>query len=250
VDGKSAWACRFCDESVKQGFRNNARCIKHALNCLTLRTKKPALFDTVLDTASDSALGTKLGIKDAKTVADIHKIAFGLAKLRPRGRPPKRSKTEDGQAELNIQPFVDAGKLSRAEAIAAMQQRVDHLITLLICVCGVSPHVIRSSVWKSLMAALNPHYNVTCETTFTDTHIPREAALVRRKQIDILSEIRNLTLSYDGNTVRKNKGFYSAHATTPERATYFLNAHQGDDEAHTAKWISDKMMHVRTYDSL
>ena len=94
------------------------------------------------------------------------------------------------------------------------------------------------------MNLLNGAYRPTSADTFAAKHIPREAVYVRQKQTEILCNIDNLTLTFDGNTTRKLQSIYTAHATTPSRKTYFLVAHQGSDERHPTQWVTSKLMKV------
>lgn len=57
----------------------------------------------------------------------------------------------------------------------------------------------------------------------------------------------NLTLTFDGTTIRKQESFYTAHATTPAQDTYFLDGHQGTGKHHNAEWIMDKLLKVCLY---
>ena len=73
------------------------------------------------------------------------------------------------------------------------------------------------------MNLLNGAYRPTSADTFAAKHIPHEAVYVQQKQTEILRNIDNLTLTFDGNTTRKLQSIYTAHATTPSRKTYFLD---------------------------
>lgn len=115
----------------------------------------------------------------------------------------------------------------------------------LICVRGLVPNVIDSPEWKELMHKLNGQYKPSSSDMFRDNYIPKEASLVRRKQLDILKREENLTLTFDGTTIRKQESFYTAHATTPSRDTYFFDGHQGTGEHHNKAWIMDKLLQVR-----
>jgi hypothetical protein len=95
------------------------------------------------------------------------------------------------------------------------------------------------------MQKLNGQYKPSSSDMFHDKYIPQEAALVRNTQLKILKKEENLTLTFDGTTIRKQESFYTAHATTPARDTYFLDGHQGTGERHDKVWIMDKLLQVR-----
>ena len=94
------------------------------------------------------------------------------------------------------------------------------------------------------MRKLNGIYQPTSGDAFRDLHIPNEAAFVRNKQIELLKKEENLTLTFDGTTTRKQESFYTAHATTPARDTYFLDGHEGSGEHHNTELIVDKLLTV------
>jgi hypothetical protein len=94
------------------------------------------------------------------------------------------------------------------------------------------------------MHLLNSTYHPMSADIFANKHIPREAVYVCGKQIENLRSIKNLTLTFDGNTTRKPQSIYTVHATTPSRESYFLDAHEGSDERHTTEWVKDKLLKV------
>lgn len=115
----------------------------------------------------------------------------------------------------------------------------------LICVRGLVPNILDSPEWKDLMHKLSGIYKPTSSSTFQNDFIPKEAAFVWNRQIELLKNQENLTLTFDGTTIRVHDSFYTAHATTPSRHTYFLDGHQGSGERHDATWIMDKLLKVR-----
>jgi hypothetical protein len=94
------------------------------------------------------------------------------------------------------------------------------------------------------MLKLNSVYKPSSSDMFRNDFIPKEAAFVRSSQIDLLKKEENLTLTFDRTTIRGQESFYTAHATTPSRETYFLDGHQGTGEHHNAGWIMDKLLKV------
>ena len=148
------------------------------------------------------------------------------------------------QGTLNLTAFRAEGSKSKASSHKNFQQEVDHIIMRLICVQGLVPNLVDSPEWKELMQKLNGIYKHTSDDTFCDGYIPKEAAFVRNSQINLLKKEENLTLTFDGTTIRRQESFYTAHATTPARETYFLNGHQGMGKHHNADWIMDKLLKV------
>lgn len=148
------------------------------------------------------------------------------------------------QGTLNLTPLRIAGKKARAEDTKKFQNSVDHIIMRLICVRGLVPNVLDSPEWKELMNKLNGMYKPSSSDAFRDTFIPQEAVFVQTKQVELLKTEEDLTLTFDGTTIRSNESFYTAHATTPSRRSFFLDGHEGSGESHNRKWITDNLMKV------
>ena len=173
------------------------------------------------------------------------------AQLQESSEPPAKDSKARGllttQGTLTLTTLKAEGSKNKANSHKIFQQEVDHIIMRLICVRGLVPNLIDSPEWKELMQKLSGIYKPTSGDTFRDSYIPKEAAFVRNSQIDLLKKEENLTLTFDGTTIRKQESFYTAHATTPARDTYFLDGHEGTGEHHNAEWIMDKLLKVFHY---
>ena len=77
--------------------------------------------------------------------------------------------------------------------------------------------------------------------------IPKEAAFVRKEQLKILHESENITITFDGNSTRRDS-IYFVHATTDQNS-YFVEGHIGSDAHHTTKWITDRLLTVNASSS-
>ena len=146
------------------------------------------------------------------------------------------------QDKLDVSAFRAAGKKLKAEERERMQKKIDHAIVRLICVRNPIPHIIDSPEWKEMMTLLDPNYHPTSSDSFVEKYISQEAVYVRERQLERLKEEENLTLTFDGTTIRKPKSFYTAHATTTVRDSYLLDAHEGTGECHDKNWIMDKLL--------
>ena len=63
-----------------------------------------------------------------------------------------------------------------------------------------------------------------------------------------LQESHDLTLTFDGTSIRKPATLYTTHATTPSRETYVITGRydeEGKSEHHTAEWVKNKLSLVR-----
>ena len=217
--------------TVHQGNAAFDRVLKHAVTCKSLQAFNADLWQEALDQSGQGSLGA--------TVEDN-----AAAPRATEQSAPQRKKIK-GQSNLDIGQFRDAGKKAREEEQKIFQAKADHAVMRLICARGLVPHILDSPEWKELMAILNPRYHPTSADAFADNHIPREAVYVRQKQIAMLQQMNNLTLTFDGTSTRKPHSIHTVHAMTPCHQTYFLDAHEGSDERHTTQWVTDKLSKVR-----
>ncbi|KAF8329928.1 ribonuclease H-like domain-containing protein [Amanita rubescens] len=202
--------------------------------------KHPALHQEAVELSSAESISAKLeqltgADEDPKTSRDS--TPSGSC----RSAPPPAKKLK-GQATLDVSQLQGAGKKKKEESRKAFQLKVDHIVMRLICVRGLVPNVIDSPEWKELMETLNSNYHPTSSSTFSHDLIPKEAAYVRSQQIEHLKLQKNLTLTFDGTTIRKPQSLYTVHATTPLREIYFLDGHEGSDAHHTTAWLKDKLL--------
>jgi len=212
------------------------RILKHATSCAALQQHDQSVFDK----ACKQARGTSLGAQLANPAA-----------VDPNDSPDKAQAAEPGLAahvtglgQLRMEPLLNAGKKSKGDRNQQFQKRVDHIIMRLICNCGLVPNIVDSMEWKELMNILNGTYKPSSANDFRNTIIPREAAFVRDEQIQLLRKEENLTLTFDGTSIRKAESFYSAHATTPARNSFFLDAHEGSGDHHNTEWIKARLLKV------
>ena len=223
-DGKKSFSCVACGEQ-KKGNASLSRALKHALKCEKLEKANKKLWSEVKVCAAKSSLGAQLKQSEKN--------------------PPKESTSEkQNGSKLDVNHLRAVGKQKEKKSWEAFQSRVDHVIMRLICVHGLVPNIIDSVEWKELLSLLNDNVHATSSTTFADKIIPQEAAFVRDQMIDLLQTSSNLTLSFDGSSTRHPESFYTAHVTTPERISYFLDGHTGSSERHTTKWITDQLLKV------
>lgn len=214
------------------------RVLKHATSCNHLRVKNAELWQEALTESAQGALGATIEAADLAAANSA-----GSGQLHGGEPVMKRAKVQTG---LDVTKLRESGKEARDREQKLFQARVDHVIMRLICVRGLVPNLIDSAEWKELTNLLNGTYYPTSSDSFSNNIIPREAVLVRENMVNLLRGEENLTITFDGNTTRKPQALWTTHATTPvTRQSYFLDAHEGSDERHTALWVKDKVLKVQ-----
>src|SRR6266550_1855868 len=228
---KHSYACVSCKKE-SQGNAALNRVLQHAIHCPQLRESHQDLYRRAHDASVKGSLGAQLEQAGADSETGTQETEI---------RPVKVSKT---QTTLDATQIREAGRKRKDEEQKTFQAKVDHIIMRLICVRGMVPTIVGSDEWKELMHVLNPRYHPSSVDMFIEKYIPQEAAFVRAKQIEKLQEEKNLTLTFDGTSIRKPQSFYTVHATTPNRESYLLDGHEGSDEHHTTQWIKERLMKV------
>jgi len=223
-DGKKSFSCVACGDE-KKGNASLSRALKHALKCEKLEKYDKKLWLEAKVCAGESSLGAQL-------------------QHFTKNPPEEPASEKKNGGKLDVTHLRAVGKQKEKKNWEAFQSRVDHVIMRLICVHGLVPNIIDSAEWKELLSLLNDNVRPTSSSTFADKIIPQEAAFVRDQMVKILQMSNDLTLSFDGSSTRHPESFYTAHVTTPERISYFLDGHTGSSERHTTKWITDQLLKV------
>lgn len=122
----------------------------------------------------------------------------------------------------------------------------EHQMVLLICCEGLVPRVLKSTHWKNFVHALNPKFAFPSADKFTRLLIPAEVAHVREKQEALLKTQRNMTMTFDGGSIRKRQSTYTIHVTTADRDVYFLSGEDGTRQKHNIAWVCSILDKVRS----
>ncbi|RXW19648.1 hypothetical protein EST38_g6203 [Candolleomyces aberdarensis] len=238
-----AWKCiaPTCTYEA-EGNVAKPRVLKHAATCKKLREWNSDLFMDAVRASKSQALSAQVpsSAEAGSSSAASASADVPLAPISSSASTPTLIKEPN---KLPVEAFKAAGRKRFAEEKRIQQLSIDKDVMLFLCVHGITPSVVDSPFWKKIMRRI-PGYNPTPATTFKDSYIPQEANWVRDQQLQLLKGTRNLTLTFDGTTIRKPHSFYTTHATTPQREVFFLGGH-GDrvtPERHTATWISDRLM--------
>ncbi|KAL7284543.1 hypothetical protein ACG7TL_001835 [Trametes sanguinea] len=138
--------------------------------------------------------------------------------------------------------------LVKREGSKQLKLKLDLAIVRLICVAGIPPHVADLDEWKSAWQLVNNHYRPASRTTIEDSHIPAEAAVAQKRQIEILQHKQNLTISFDGGSMQSTQSNLTIHVSTEDRRVFFFEgvnstgyAHRGSYYYHNLKQVIEKI---------
>ncbi|KAJ7440040.1 hypothetical protein FB451DRAFT_1010341, partial [Mycena latifolia] len=106
----------------------------------------------------------------------------------------------------------------------------------LLCDASLAPKLVDNKKFRKLVDHLEPGNGIFVSTTFSANYIPAEAARVTALSYEKLKKYHNLTLGYDGGTVKKGQSIYTFHITTPDtREPHFVKGDVASGLSHTAE---------------
>jgi hypothetical protein len=239
--GKKYWTCISSDCRYRaSGNAQQDRVYKHATGCEALGRTHPDVWQAIVDLQSGTSLGALL---QQGSTSNSHSEPSSSRASSPVMISSAKKQKVEGPGKV-WQWAREGGKVKKREEMERTQQLADHMIMQLICVRGLVPNILDSPEWTKLMHILNPNYNSTSAEKFSNKIIPKEAAFVRQEQLKVLQKSENITITFDGNSTRRDS-IYFVHATTDQNS-YFVEGHIGSDAHHTTKWITDRLLKVST----
>jgi hypothetical protein len=165
----------------------------------------------------------------------------------PASNPSPPSNAGSNKITPSTQPSVLAlSKKARIEQLTAL---LDLDIIKFLCVAGVSLRAVDLPQWKKIWEHTNPSYTPASATKISDSQIPQEASFVRAKQLELLRNKTNLTLTFDGNSTRLPQSVYTIHIITADRRVYFFEGHEGSEDSHTAEYLFGVVKNVSCIDN-
>ncbi|KAJ3520394.1 hypothetical protein NMY22_g12778 [Coprinellus aureogranulatus] len=108
----------------------------------------------------------------------------------------------------------------------------------------LSPTLADSDEWKAIFKISTPTYSPASRTKLMDSQIQSEQARISEAQYDMLKKVKNVSISYDGGTVRNGQSLYTVHATTPSGRVMLLEVQECSDISHTGEWIATLVLRV------
>ncbi|KAJ3859091.1 ribonuclease H-like domain-containing protein [Lentinula novae-zelandiae] len=202
------------------GNADQAHILTHAKQCRHLPRNLKVIAS---DAAADSGLG--VNVKKGGPVASGNAVPKSASVSTP----------SSSQSKLT-HDFTAQGKKGVADEI-------NYRIMQLICCDGIPPHILDSPRWKNLMEYCcrngpNCTYTPVSSSLMATSIIPNEASLVQKLTLEQLRNEWNLTVTFDGGSIRKPQSVYTTHITTEDRITYFWNGNEASDRSHDAEYVN------------
>ncbi|KAJ3510647.1 hypothetical protein NLJ89_g4557 [Agrocybe chaxingu] len=123
-------------------------------------------------------------------------------------------------------------------------QALNAAVLKFICAARIAPTVVDLDEWKAMFLLQTPSYSPASQTTLMENHIMSEQEYVQKKQIELLKTKRNLSLSFDGGSIRSGESLYTVHITMEERCVMLIEGQECTNISHTGQWIADLVLSV------
>ena len=108
----------------------------------------------------------------------------------------------------------------------------------------MAPEIVDSMEWKHGIDIIDTTVSMYSSSSFAHTYILAEALHVTREAIKELLKIKNLTISYDGGTMKAVESIYTIHVTTPHCHSYLIEGSEKSGISHTGPQIAKELFKV------
>jgi hypothetical protein len=109
--------------------------------------------------------------------------------------------------------------------------------------CGLPPRILQSGEFKTFSETLNEQYHPPSNTTLEDSLVPSYAAVVCIAIEQHLKDTKNLTITFDGGQMLKNK-FYSVHITTAHQQSFCMELNDSSRLSMTGDYVCELLEKV------
>lgn len=217
--------------------RNKQRILSHAAH--ECKSVPSDLRQRAREYLSDKAKGPAIELGQDREVSDTGTDDVVLIVEGPTPpTKPKRSGTSSGSQSTLARPFLKEGR-------KLFKENADHKLMLLITCAGIPPRVADSTEFRAFCNALKPDWTPPCASTISEALIPDEAAKILTAMYRYLGKQRDLTITFDGGKIRRQKSFYSFHVITPSRERFLIELDDASMLSHTANYIVEQMDEVK-----
>ena len=136
-------------------------------------------------------------------------------------------------------------KMSKAEAKKARGLKINQAVLNLICGTRIPLTIVDTAEWKNVISTIDNTVTTYGSTSFVDTYLPGEAARITKEEIQMLSKVKNLTISYDGGTTKAVESIYTIHITTPHhQQAYLIKGNEASGMSHSGPQITNELFKV------
>ncbi|KAI0739259.1 ribonuclease H-like domain-containing protein [Daedaleopsis nitida] len=134
--------------------------------------------------------------------------------------------------------FFDKAKAKGRQLQAA---KIDVAIVNLVCVGSIPPRVLDLSEWKDAWSAANCAYEPASCSHPEDVQIPAESAFVRDKQVMLLKEQDNLTITFNGGSLKSAQSNTTIHVITKDYYVFFFKGVNSTGFSHTSQYYYESL---------
>ncbi|RDX55840.1 hypothetical protein OH76DRAFT_574020 [Lentinus brumalis] len=219
--------------------RDKDRVLKHASTCQYLPQELRQAVNSSQAQQAPSVLVEKLAANPSAVASSRRdgRIEVFLGPQKPSGTPASQPTPGDAS-----QPSVQ--EIAKKEGKKQLRVKLDSAIVNLICVGGIPPRVADLDEWKTAWTTANSAYQPASRSTIEDVHIPSEASAVDEKQLDFLRTQSNLTISFDGGTLKSTQANTTIHVITEDRRVFFFDGIDSTGFSHTGDYYYECLVNV------
>lgn len=153
---------------------------------------------------------------------------------------PQSSSTPSTSVQPVTKPLKQATvvEYGRKARIQALKDQLDFDAMIFVCVSGMAPSKVDLPEWKTMWKHGNAEYAPASAAVLTEVHIPNEAARISLLQLSFLQTQDNLTVTFDGNSTKRQDSAYTFHVWTPDRRVFLFETDESSLESHTGVKIA------------
>lgn len=123
--------------------------------------------------------------------------------------------------------------------ISALKDQLDFDVLKFICIGGIPPTKVDLTEWKTMWKHRNPDYEPATSAVLTESQILNEAAHIEDLQLQHLCTCDNLTLTFDGNTMKMPQSVYTIYVIMPVRRVFLVEGDESSEVSHTGAKIHE-----------
>ncbi|KAG9092594.1 hypothetical protein FRC07_011620, partial [Ceratobasidium sp. 392] len=134
----------------------------------------------------------------------------------------------------------DHDPIDKLEALQLKTEKVNHALLKLICDRMLALSIVDSVKWHEFVHTLDENITTASRSTISESFVTTKAAYIHRESIKTLSELSNLTLTFDGGTTWGGESIYTVHITDPvTREAYLIEGNEATGVSHTGEHIKE-----------